>query len=357
MAKKKNIFPNTRTSGEYNTEDWKELRRKIMDDFSSSEKWCDAFDKFFRNRIESRFLKPIEVIIKNIDSPKSGEGFAVTAILCILIEYLQAYYEGCIYTTSDHPNLYEYNSSNDLFRNFLIGHEPFKKEFKKTEADKFYNNVRCGLLHEAATKEDTKIRAEKDGLLLEKGSDGFIIYRNTLLKSLIAYLDKYREELIERDYLKVNFFRKIDELNGIKRELYFAYDCNMLKTKFEDESRMFVHTWHVARLDNYRFVFNKKNAISYATIEGQPGEVTWGVIYEIDKDDLNKRKSDYEGYAYHRHVKVTIDGNQVDAGTFISQNRRNNPHCHCDVKNILSGAEEKGLPTDYLEKISVYLYK
>ena len=101
-----------------------------MDNFSNTEKWREAYNNFFLLRIETRFIKPVKLIINSIspDESKSGEGFTITAILCILIEYLQAYYEGCNYTTGE-PKLYEYKSSKAMFKNFLTMHEPFKTFF------------------------------------------------------------------------------------------------------------------------------------------------------------------------------------------------------------------------------------
>ena len=352
----KRISQDTLTSGEYSPKHWMELRREIMDNFSNTEKWREAYDKFFLLRIETRFIKPVKLIINSIspDESKSGEGFTITAILCILIEYLQAYYEGCNYTTGE-PKLYEYKSSKAMFKNFFTMHEPFKTYFSPSDAEQFYDEVRCGLLHEAATKGNSKIHANKAGLLLEKSDEGFILDRDALLAALEDYLDHYRKVLLFDDNLKKNFFRKIDALNGIEREFYFAYGSNLLKDRFEIERQIFVHTCHKAMLIGYKLVFNKKSKdtpnISYANLEDQPDEITWGVLYEIDKEDLVRLKRDYEDGYDRRPVKVNVGGRSVPAVTFMSNSICDELPRRSYVQKILTGAEEKGLPADYIEKI------
>ena len=351
---KRTIPQDTRTSGEYGPKDWKKLRQKIMNDSSNVENWREAFDLFFRYRIESRFLKPVRVISQSIASLKAGEGFTITAILCILIEYLQAYYEGLVYTTGE-SSLYEYHSSKDLFRRFLTSHEPFKDKFSQEDAKRFYDDVRCGVLHEGATKGNAKIRAEKGGLLIEKTGDGFIIYRNALLAALESHIENYRAELLKSETLKTNFFRKVDELNGISRELYFAYGSNLLKDQFEVERRMFVYTWRVAKLDDYQITFNKKSrsdpSVSFANLAKQKGQTTWGVLYEMDGEDLDRLTHEYEKGYDRRDVKVTVSKKMCQAVTFISRSTCDAPPSRSYVEKILAGAIEKGLLSDYIEKV------
>ena len=55
---------------------------------------------------------------------------------------------------------YEYSSSSDIFISFLTNRMPFKDEFNKDQARDFYISVRCGLLHEARTKNGWTIWAK-----------------------------------------------------------------------------------------------------------------------------------------------------------------------------------------------------
>lgn len=352
---KKNVPEDVRTSGDFSPKDWKVLRRQIMDDFLCPEKWGAAYDKFFLHRINTRFLNPARLIARNTGSHKSGEGFTITAILCILIEYLQAYYEGCVYTTSDAPNLYEYNRSRALFVNFLTGHAPFKADFSKKDAERFYDDVRCGLLHEAATKGDAKIKALGASALLQKGVDGFVINRDALLTALEEYIRRYQEVLFADAALRINFLRKIDELNGVGRVQYFAYGSNLLKEQFEVERGVFVHTSQIARLSDFKLVFNKKStvdrSVSFANLAAKQGETTWGVLYEIDIDDFERLgRVDERGYN-RKDICVGIEARQCRAVTFISSSLCDAVPSRNYVGRIIRGAAEKGLPRDYIEKI------
>jgi hypothetical protein len=51
-----------------------------------------AFDIFFYTRIKTRFLNPIDWILEKRHD--KGEGFSVVALQRILIEFLEAFYQG-----------------------------------------------------------------------------------------------------------------------------------------------------------------------------------------------------------------------------------------------------------------------
>ena len=108
-------------------------------------------------------------------------------------------------------------------------------------------------------------------------------------------------------------------------------------------------------LIGYKLVFNKKSTsnpnISYANLADQPDDITWGVLYEIDKEDFVRLERDYEDGYKQQPVKVNVCGRAVDAVTFISDITCNAPPGKSYIQRILTGAEEKGLPADYIEKI------
>jgi Gamma-glutamyl cyclotransferase, AIG2-like len=300
---KKTIPIYTRTSGSKTADDWMCFRERLKEDFQNEDLWLEAYKVFFLERIESRFLAPVRLIKDNTDPERIGAGFAIVAILCILMEHLQAFYEGVIYTTGGDQRLCEYRSSKDLFRQFLTTHEPFKSAFDKKDAERFYDDVRCGLLHEAATKGDAKIRKQRVSLtstIFENNQEGFIVYRNSLLTSLETYLDTYKTNALHDELLRSNLFRKLDELNGVHREFYFAYGSNLLSQQLISERNIFVHLWRVGRLDGYKITFNKKSTITnntYANIEATEGSsAVWGVVFEMDDADLDRLSRYENGY-------------------------------------------------------------
>jgi len=63
--------------------DWRKFRNKLSVGTDSAS-WSSAFTEYFRPRIELRYLKPIR-ILQDHDT-KKGEGFAIVAIHCTLVE-------------------------------------------------------------------------------------------------------------------------------------------------------------------------------------------------------------------------------------------------------------------------------
>src|SRR6266508_858094 len=142
------IKGDTKIASNFTVDHWKRLRLRLLtDDFDNPVAWAEAFDVFF-NRIEIRFLNPINKILSI--SRFEGEGFSASALQCILVEFLEAFYQGKTYTPprteeeiqrranrlgisaetlEAHLQPNEYNSSAKLFRDFLTGHEPFRHEF------------------------------------------------------------------------------------------------------------------------------------------------------------------------------------------------------------------------------------
>jgi hypothetical protein len=118
--------------------------------------WTDAFNDFFKGRLESRYFEPISAIAaieKDV-----GEGFAIVALHCSLIEFLAATLKGKTYKYQRNGkptlNQFEYANSRDMFVDFLESNEPFKSMFsRKGSALDFYKSVRCGSCMKREQKE------------------------------------------------------------------------------------------------------------------------------------------------------------------------------------------------------------
>ena len=112
-----------------------------------------------------RYICPAEQIQHN--SSIIGEGFSIMAILCTLIEALETFYDGLCYKYDKPRKNYEYGNgkSEKMFVNFLSKREPFKQVFNEPLAKEFYKNIRCPLLHEAATRGGWVIRIDTDSLI------------------------------------------------------------------------------------------------------------------------------------------------------------------------------------------------
>lgn len=192
--------------------EWNIVEKKIKADRENSDLWEQAF-LYFEERINTRYLIPINSIKEN-DS-FSGEGFSIVVILCSLIEALESFYQGKFYRKPpkkgepNNPNRH-YFASGKVFVSFLESKEPFRSSFnqKNKLAEDFYENVRCAILHEAATRNNWRIRANTNELIKIDNEDK-ILNRNIFINYISDYMCIYKNELFESKELKENFIRKM----------------------------------------------------------------------------------------------------------------------------------------------------
>jgi hypothetical protein len=213
---------------------WQKLRPSLKS-YKLDDNWISSIE-LFETRIREKYFNPILLLIKHGNT--EGVGFAIVAIECILIETFAAFKTGVIYNNryneeKDPP--YQYCDSQDIFVNFLNSEELFKNYFneepKEVEdkhvvfsANKFYVDVRCGLLHEGRTKKDWTInlkpKEETLGVLFGKDGNKKKIYRTILYKLLNKYFESYLNDLKldseKGELLRKNFARKLDNLYNFK---------------------------------------------------------------------------------------------------------------------------------------------
>jgi hypothetical protein len=86
-----------------------------------------------------------------------------------------------------------------------------------------------------------------------------------------------------------------------------------------------------------------------ANLEDSLGDVTWGVLYEIDVRDLKALDKIEDGYYRIRIHVHRFDGDIVEAVTYISANLTSDPVAYDWYKElVLIGAQEHNLPQDYI---------
>jgi hypothetical protein len=204
---------NVRIAGQRTVGDWARLRQSLIVDGNHT-RWKTAFEGFFRERLQSRYFAPIEAL--KASKRMRGEGFAIVAIQCSLIEFLGATLEGKAYRfrRKGDPELgeFEYDRSKDMFVRFLQTATPFKAVFRSGDlAEDFYTGVRCGLLHEARTKNGWTIRAPlQQGRMVDANAK--IIWRDDFQRSLEEFVDWYGSTLPKDALLQQAFIRKFDGL-------------------------------------------------------------------------------------------------------------------------------------------------
>ncbi len=198
-------------AGDLTVSDWKTLSAKLRKDMDNPDLWEEAFG-YLETRLETRYLKPIEHIKEN--GSNEGEGFAIVAIICSIIEAMESFYQGKSYrkgtkSTPIDTNT-EYYRSQPIFESFLQSREPFKSHFAVAGlATSFYEDVRCAILHEAATRGGWKIRTDTSELLEQQGSN-LVLNRNLFVDAIKDYLVRYKTELFSDSTLKEAFIRKFD---------------------------------------------------------------------------------------------------------------------------------------------------
>jgi hypothetical protein len=183
--------------------DWRNLvgvEKEQKINYTSNEKWDEVFH-FFEERIRTRYLNPIDVIL-NMPG-KVGEGFAAVNLQCSLIETIESFINGCIHKYDNNSEKLKwkrkgkiiFHSNKSIFKSFFANRIIIKD--LKIDGGDFYESVRCGLLHETQTKNNWKI---KKGI--ENGNafelDGYfkIIYRENFQRDLKLLIDRYKDVII-----------------------------------------------------------------------------------------------------------------------------------------------------------------
>lgn len=198
-------------SGWKTLNDWK-ATRTILVDSPKTEDWERAFEEFFRTRLKLRYLGPIAVLQDN--GTFQGEGFSIAVIQCSLIEFLESTLQGVKYRylkKGERLRQHEYLSSSEIFVSFLTNRQPFEQVFTKAIADDFYIGVRCGLLHEARTKNGWRIRArDSAGKIIDANNK--ILFRDHFQNALWQFIEDYKAELLQNHAYQAAFIRKLDDL-------------------------------------------------------------------------------------------------------------------------------------------------
>jgi hypothetical protein len=89
---------------------------------------------------------------------------------------------------------------------------PFNTEFDARTAHDFYEGVRCGLLHEARTKNGWVIWAKHGSRIIDAPGAQKILYRDDFQKALLEFVAWYKGALTSDSAIQEAFIRKFDSL-------------------------------------------------------------------------------------------------------------------------------------------------
>jgi len=137
---------------------------------------------------------------------------------------------------------------------------------------------------------------------------------------------------------------------------YFAYASNMLRAQVVQRAGAPAEE-KLARLDNYELNFDKiaRGGTGTANLVPAEGKTVHGVLYRLTEQQL-RALDRFEGVPEHyRRVEVTVadgDGNKVGAQVYLARKvRKGLKPDRVYLQKIVQGAEEHGLPADYLEQL------
>jgi hypothetical protein len=161
-------------------------------------------------RLHDRYIEPVDFLIASEDNKPPYErrfGFTVLAIDCLLVETLGAFIEGLEDTDG---------ISKKTFCTFLRTRKQFATEFMTDDlAAKFYEQFRCGILHQAESGGDSKVWSV--GPLLRVEGNGLTVNRNKFHSYVKVEFQSYLSELRDPQNitLRGNFRKKMNFISRV----------------------------------------------------------------------------------------------------------------------------------------------
>lgn len=191
------VIDTLRVSPKYTSDDWNRLDQDSPDD------WPKAAE-IVEDRLEGRFLSFATECLK---SPNSG--FVVLSIDSMLMETIQQFRDGI----TDGRG-----KSKALITKYLT-HDRFQSEFSEMARASFFEDIRCGLLHQAEARKMWLIRRDQEFLLQEfPHGDGYIVdikrFHEALKNSFKDYLLALQAP--DSSKLRTNLWVKMNSICNVR---------------------------------------------------------------------------------------------------------------------------------------------
>jgi gamma-glutamylcyclotransferase len=136
-------------------------------------------------------------------------------------------------------------------------------------------------------------------------------------------------------------------------KVYFAYGSNMSSAWLIRRTPS-AKALGLARVADKKLVFNKIsiNSSGKANIVDAPMEAVWGVLFEIDENDIPNLDNAEKGYDRQSIAVTDLEGHQIQAFTYVST-QTNDELIPYDwyLSLVIEGAGEYNLPKSYQEKL------
>ncbi|KAL0984951.1 hypothetical protein UPYG_G00150930 [Umbra pygmaea] len=144
--------------------------------------------------------------------------------------------------------------------------------------------------------------------------------------------------------------------------MYFAYGSNMLKERLHlnNPSAVFVTTGslkdYAIQFGYWKKEFDNSNSWhgGVATIEESAGDLVWGVVWKMNKDDLTSLdRQEGVGIGFYSPLNITVNTDQGDVlcRTYQMNNFTAHPTSPPYKQVVCLGAKQNSLPIDYIKKL------
>ena len=195
-------------SPRYTSLDWEAL------DLRNPKDWSKAAD-VVRDRLDGRFLRFASNCLKDKHS-----GFVVLAIDCLLAETIQQFRDG---VTNGRGR------SAEMVKRFLEGTR-FQPDFDAETRKAFYEDIRCGLLHQAEAKRMWLIRRKQPALLQKvAGGQGYIVDVERFHVGIQGSLNDYLKLISEpaSSLLRSNLWKKMNQICSVRTARGALYEAQV----------------------------------------------------------------------------------------------------------------------------------
>jgi hypothetical protein len=194
-------------SPRFSSHDWRAL------DQADPGHWPKAAD-ILQDRLRGRFLRFADLCLKHKYS-----GFVVLSIDSLLAEAIQQFREGITEGSGQ---------SKAMVMRFLEG-KRFQPDFDERARDRFYVDIRCGLLHQAEAKGLWLIRRNQTSMLQNiADGQGYIIDVKLFHAAIRSSLDDYTELIVHPgdSSLRANLWTKMDHICSVRTARGALYEAN-----------------------------------------------------------------------------------------------------------------------------------
>ena len=140
------------------------------------------------------------------------------------------------------------------------------------------------------------------------------------------------------------------------KKYYFAYGSNMKLKCLQEwckikEYQINLKNPFPTELIDYEPIFNKRSTKwdwAMNIVKSQTGDSVWGVLFETDEDFIEKLDEKEKGYVRIEVEVLNSEGELVKATTYIAkaEDRQKPNKKYIDI--IIEGANEQGLPKEYI---------